>query len=243
MRRKGNAGAAVALISFLLSFLAIPFAHAQIEIRALRLIPNPQSFDSDNWFLVDFEKGEIQDIELTTKYQSRHEMLKQTTNPVPVPKSLVGKESGTLKLSYFWRQRDDAEDQRTIVVQLTDKNKHKAFIGSAFLPTHGWQATSPIKLLRTANDPPTPKIDGSENSLRIFYQVTANARPDLLYVETQYDDGSKDLHEIKLQQEDRASGETRWKWQATKRGECKLRIWLVDENKNQTNPIEMKLAM
>ena len=243
MRQKVHVVAGVVLLSFLLPFFATPIAHAQIEIRALRLVPNPQSFDSDNWFLVDFEKGEIQDIELTTKWQSRFESLKQTTNTIPVPKSLAGKESGTLKLSYFWRQRDDAEDQRTIVVQLTDKDKHKAFIGSAFLPTHGWQAASPIKLLRTANDPSTPKIDGAENSLRIFYQVTPNVRPDLLYVETQYDDGSKDLHEIKLQQEDRVSGETRWKWQATKRGEWKLRIWLVDENKNQTNPIGVKLAM
>ena len=81
------------------------------------------------------------------------------------------------------------------------------------------------------------------DALRIFYDVNSGAKPVLLYVETKYPDGSKDLNELKLPQEDRLAGETRWTWRANQHGEWKLRIWLVDENKNQTNLLEAKLAM
>jgi hypothetical protein len=244
VRRIGWFGAAILFFCVALATMAPWAVQAKIEIRSLRVSPNPQCFDSVNWFLVDFENGELDAIELTTKWQSRFEGLRQTERTIPVPKSLTGKTSGTLKISHVWQQRADAEDQRTIVVELRDKSRNKAFSGVAFLPTKGWEARSPIKLLGAVMEPARPGSDGLENDLRVSYEIHPSLRPERLYVEIDQGDGNRELEEVRLAPEDRSSGKVLWKLRAPKGpkgGEWNLRVWLVDESGNQSNPLSHKL--
>jgi hypothetical protein len=224
----------------MLAFSPPSGAEAQIEIVAVRLAPFPPSYDTVNWVLVDYHKGAIREIELTTKWQSKFSGLQESTQRVPVPDALKDKAAGTLILPHQWRERNDAEELRTLVVQLRDASGKMAVTGRAFTLGRGWTAASPLRLTGAASEAAAAGSAG-DGIVRVRFEAAAPARPRTLYVEAQPHSGPRQLHEIPLDASRLAGDEILWPWQRAHGGPWTLRVWIVDELGNQSNALQLRL--